>query len=641
MKARNSKYLFSLLGVLLAAATVTAGALELVKPDLLKEEQELVRKGEYQKAITLANIAIEKYSLPCGSDFNSTAKYLSQIKNDRDCDALISNANNKAESFSIRGIAYASVGELALAKKDFDAALSLFPESAVYLCNTGRLLLKQRKYEEAIAQARRALRIDPKLAEGHKLLAGVFNSQGKYKQANAEQALVRALTGRVREDNIYLYTVAVSTEALKLNPRNPYVYRARAYVSWDEHKQRAEADYRKALQLDPNCAAAWAGLAGVYVDSRDFKQAEPMLEKAVRLDPTFPRFWYNKGVMHSLWNQKQKALECYERALKLEPDNPNYWRCRGSIKMKMGNPKGGLADSEQALKLSPNYGQGYILKAQCLSKMSKFHEAIDAANQAIEFSPRRAEGYQIRAYCYKCLDNMELALIDLEKASTLKPEDETIHLDTRDVEAMSGNLESAMLEAQASSGFKTKKSVEQSQILSEISSYTQVIDMSPNIAAPHYDRAILYAATGNLKSAIADLRAFLKYSHWSGKTSSYAVSMLALLLRESGQTAASQEILKQAKVKIEKGAQTQFLQYLLGRLTEASMLAAVKGSRDETRVRILYAIDLFQRSQLPAARREIKWLAENGDRAIDEFVLVSVYSKKMELKNTGGNDKKN
>jgi hypothetical protein len=71
------------------------------------------------------------------------------------------------------------------------------------------------------------------------------------------------------------------------------------------------------------------------------------------------------------------------------------------------------------------------------------------------------------------------------------------------------------------------------------------------------------------------------------------------------------------------------------------MLAAVKGSRDETRVRILYAIDLFQRSQLPAARKEIKWLAENGDRAIDEFVLVSVYSKKMELKNTGGNDKKN
>lgn len=446
MNPGNRKYLFSLIGVLLVTVQVCAGALELVKQNILKEEQELISKGEYEKAVLLANTAIEKYSIPCGNDFNSAAKCLSQLKNDRDCEALISNANNKAESFSIRGIAYASQGKLALAEKDFAMALLMFPESAIYICNRGRLLFKEKKLREATAAARKALTIDPKLADAHKLLASIFNQQRKFKDANAEQITARALYERVREDNIYLYTVAITTAALKHNPHNPYVYRARASVSWDEHKQRAEADYKRALELDPNCAAACAGLAGIYVDSRNFKLAEPLLEKAVRLEPKFPRFWYNKGVMHSLWNQKSRALECYQRAVKLEPDNPNYWRCCGSIKMKMGDPKAGLVDCERALKLSPNYGQGYILKAQCLAKMSKFHEAIDAANKAIAFSPKRAEAYQVRASCYKRLNNMDLARPDLEKLSTLKPEDENIHLDDSDVNAMSSNLESAMKE---------------------------------------------------------------------------------------------------------------------------------------------------------------------------------------------------
>lgn len=445
MKLRTYQLLL-LSCVLLTITHQPATSLELVKQNLRNEEQELIGKGNYQKAIKLASTAIRTYSIPCSIDFTSTAKCLSQQKNDRDCDALISNANNKAESFSVRGIAYASMGKFDLAVGDFDSALCMFPESPVYATNKGRVLLNQRKFVDALAQARKALQSDAKFAEAHKLIADVFKKQGRYKEANAEQNIARALSDRVREDNIYLYTIAVTTAALRFNSRNPYVYRARAYVSWDEHKQRAEADYKKALELDPNCAAAYAGLAGIYVDSRKFNLAEPLLEKAIKLEPTFPRFWYNKGVMHSLWNQKKKALECYERAVKLEPDNPNYWRCCGSIKMKMGNPKAGLADCEQALKLSPNYGQGYILKAQCLSKMSKFHDAIDSANKAIALSPKRAEAYQVRAYCYKSLHNMELARPDLEKAKTLNPEDETIHLDKSDVEAMRGNLETATLE---------------------------------------------------------------------------------------------------------------------------------------------------------------------------------------------------
>ncbi|MBA3995137.1 MAG: hypothetical protein C0469_16585 [Cyanobacteria bacterium DS2.3.42] len=628
------------LALTFAFAPSPAFSLEQVKNNLVDEGRDFVTTRLFDKAIRHATAAIEKYSIPCKLDLSSVAQCLSQLKTDADCDALISNANNKAESYSIRGIAYASVGKFDLAAKDFDTALRSYPDSAVYICNKGRLLLKQGKLNEAETAARKAINIEPKMLDAHKLLGSVFNHQKKYKEANAEFNICRALSERVREDNIYLYTIAVTTAALKLNPNNAYVYRARAYVSWDEHKKRSEADYRKALELDPKCAAAYAGLAGIYVDSRNFKVAEPLLEKAVRLAPNVPRFWYNKGVMHSIWGQKQKALQCYEKAVKLEPDNPNYWRCRGSIKMKMGDAKGGLLDSQHALQLSPKYGQGFILKAQCLSKLSRFHEAIDAATKAIALSPRRAEAYQVRSYCYKCLDNMDLSLADLERASTLKPEDETIHLDTREVEALSGNLESAMLEDRGTSEYKQAKTVTQSQLIGEISSYTEVIEMTPTQPAPYYDRGILYAASGDTKKAIADLRSFLKYSNWTGKSSAYAASMLILFLRDDGQTASALNIVKEAKSKIKREDQIPFLNYLTGSIPETSMLATMKGSRYETKVRLMHAIDLYQRAQIDAARKEIAWVAASGDQAIDEFVLVPVYSKKMEPKQSGGSDKK-
>ncbi len=606
-----------------------AFSLEEVKKKWVDEGLELIAQKEFKSAIQLATAAIEKYRIPCKPDFNSTVQFLAQLKTDADCDALISNANNRAESFSIRGIAYAFTGKFDLATSDFDTSLKNFPESALYICNKGRLLFKQGKFDQAGEHALRAIQIDPKMMEAHKLLGNVLNYQKKFKAANAEYNTCRALSERVREDNIYLYTIAVTTAALKLNPNNACLYRARGYVSWDEHKKRAEADYRKALSLDPNNAAAHAGLAGIYVDSRNFKMAAPLLDRAVKLSPNVPRFWYNKGVMHSLWGQRQKALECYEKAVKLEPDNPNYWRCRGSIKMKMGDSKGGLLDCEKALKLFPKYGQGFILKAQCLAKLSRFHEGIDAATQAIALSPRRAEGYRVRGYCYKCLDNMDLSLADLERASTLSPEDETIHLEARDVEALSGDLESAMLEDQKTSEYKRPQAIKQSQLVAEISSYSQVIEMSPLQPAPYYDRAILYAASRDTKKAIADLRSFLKYSNWAGKSSAYAASMLILFLRDDGQAASAASIVKEAKIKIKKSDQVAFLNYLTGSLSEATMLSAAKGSRDETKIRLMHAINLIQSARIEDARKEISWVTANGDPAIDEFILVSEYSQRL------------
>lgn len=420
----------------------------LVEKRLVDDGFDLVGRYQYQKAVAAMTEAINKYSLPCNSDFNSAAQYLSRLSSDKKCDALINNANYKAESYNIRAIAYASLKKPDAAFKDFNSAISIFPESTTFICNRGRLFLNQGNFAKAEEDARRAISIDSKMTQAHQLLGAVYEKQKHFKKANTIYNTSRALESKRREDNVYLYTVAITTAAIALNPNNPQLYRARAYVSWDEHKRRAESDYRKALALDRKCAAAYAGLAGIFVDSRNFKQAESLLEKAVQLEPITARFWYNKGVMYSLWGQNPKAFACYAKAISLEPSNPNYWRCRSNIKLKMGDTKGAMEDCLQSLKLYPRYAQGFIQKAQILEKTRKYNEAIDAAGKAIALAPRRIEAYICRSNCYKALGKAALARADMAFANTLKPKVETTHPDKREVDSVIGDLESAMAQDQ-------------------------------------------------------------------------------------------------------------------------------------------------------------------------------------------------
>ncbi len=71
--------------------------------------------------------------------------------------------------------------------------------------------------------------------------------------------------------------------------------------------------------------------------------------------------------------------------------------------------------------------------------------------------------------------------------------------------------------------------------------------------------------------------------------------MLILFLRDDSQTELALSVAKEAKSKIKREDQIPFLNYLTGSIPEASMLATMKGSRYETKLRLMHAIDLFQR----------------------------------------------
>jgi tetratricopeptide (TPR) repeat protein len=234
----------------------------------------------------------------------------------------------------------------------------------------------------------------------------------------------------------------------------------------------------------------------------------------------------------------------------------------------------------------------------------------------------------VRGYCYKQLGKNELARLDLEKGSSY-PQDRTMHEAASKVEALSGNLETALSEADDAERGTAVQPFKQATLTREISSYSKIINLSPARPDPYYDRAILYAASGNLKNAVTDLRTFLNLTGWKGKSSAYAASLLVLFLREDSQRAEANSVLSTAKQKINKEDRVPFFVQLANLNVETTTTRKTRHPRYETRERLLKAIDFYQNNNMKLATQEIDWLIKSGDRGIDEFILVSVYNKKV------------
>ena len=88
--------------------------------------------------------------------------------------------------------------------------------------------------------------------------------------------------------------------------------------------------YRRAIELDPNFAMAYAGLAAVHSTSENpSPEAEALIEKALQLDSTLSSAHATYGFIqmfhHWNWAESEQALD---RAIQLDPNSAtaHHWK---------------------------------------------------------------------------------------------------------------------------------------------------------------------------------------------------------------------------------------------------------------------------------------------------------------------------
>jgi len=99
----------------------------------------------------------------------------------------------------------------------------------------------------------------------------------------------------------------------------------------------AEAEYRKALSLNPNEADSHYWFAFLLVDMGRLQEALQEYELAERLDPLTIPILTNKAVALICAGREAEAAKCLERAAKMDEESINVLDTRGHFECYRGN----------------------------------------------------------------------------------------------------------------------------------------------------------------------------------------------------------------------------------------------------------------------------------------------------------------
>ncbi|MGA7296102.1 MAG: tetratricopeptide repeat protein [Rhodanobacteraceae bacterium] len=223
--------------------------------------------------------------------------------------------------------------------------------------------------------------------------------------------------------------------------------------------------YRRALELDPNYAVAWAGMADAYselyryaedtpenaamaleasgraveldpqsaeahtsrgialsIGKRD-AEAEQHFEKAIELNPRLFDAWFLYGRYCGTRGKWEKAASLYRHAAEVEPDNYNpvinlamAYDALGLQEEKKSIRKKGLSLIEQHLQMAPDDARARYFGAITLASMGDRERALEWADMALESNENESNVVYNIACVFAQLGESERGMDLLERA---------------------------------------------------------------------------------------------------------------------------------------------------------------------------------------------------------------------------------
>ena len=223
--------------------------------------------------------------------------------------------------------------------------------------------------------------------------------------------------------------------------RNPeaydYLLRGSEY-QWHFTKEafvQARQMYKKAIELDPTYALAYAWLGWTYFmewayqlsdDPQTLGKAFAMEQQALALDDSLPLAHDILGAVY-LWRNKQheQAIAEAKRAIALSPNFYSPYSVLGISLLFAGRPAEAIDALEKAIRLNPRnplYLETYlVVLGGAYSSTGRVEEAITTLKRAVSLVPNDPVPHQTLAAIYSALGREEEARAEAAEVLRLNP----------------------------------------------------------------------------------------------------------------------------------------------------------------------------------------------------------------------------
>ena len=297
-----------------------------------------------------------------------------------------------------------------------ERALVTAPGNPDGLYQRGVVLMAMRQLDEAESMFRQTLAAAPGHIAGLNDYAVLLMSQGR--ENEAAQHLRRVL---------------------ELRPDDPLARRHLDQLQEDPSATSEDPDVdvqdlRRAVELDPDNAAAWAGLGNALLIERSFRAAEEPLRRAVELDPSSVET--RIALASALWenNRPDDALLHAREATTLRPADPAPHRLLGAILLWRGEyieaaesleRSAGLLDepdAERLLELARAWEGAADAQPERAGELLQRAEA--AYREATALAPEHSEAVYGFAQVLRRLGRADEAAAQMERYRALYDRDE-------------------------------------------------------------------------------------------------------------------------------------------------------------------------------------------------------------------------
>jgi len=196
-----------------------------------------------------------------------------------------------------------------------------------------------------------------------------------------------------------------------------------------ESLQKGIECLQKAIEIDPNYAMAYIGVASYYNNlgfyhflppKLSFPKAKEAAEKALQIDDSLAEAHTALGFFKMLYEWDWEGAEReYKRAIELNPSYATGHNLYAHYLMIMGRPEEATAENIHAQELNPLSRNVALMRANIIWGARQYDQSIVELKKLLEVNPTFYVGHYWLAFPYALKGMLDEAIAAVEKAMAM------------------------------------------------------------------------------------------------------------------------------------------------------------------------------------------------------------------------------
>jgi len=263
--------------------------------------------------------------------------------------------------------------------QEYRLAIEADPSAEFLTSGLAELYVKTGRIRDAVLEAQDILKHDPKNLEARKLLGSIYlRSLGD-------------MPGGSGSENVLKLAIEQYEQIVQIEPDSVdnHLLLGRLY-RLNNDLQKAEAELKTAVKLDPGSEEAVTTLAILYTDEGDTAHALQVLS-AVPDSARSAKLYAALGAAYEQRKDYKSAIDAFHHAVVLDRDNLDAIRGLAENLQNDGQLDAALEQYKVIVDSNPEDAESYVRMAEIYRRQGKYDLALDSLKKADTLAPDQAQ----------------------------------------------------------------------------------------------------------------------------------------------------------------------------------------------------------------------------------------------------------